>query len=90
MGVVRREAGDSEAPDGSYIDSHFTQYSGFLSRSWQLKGGTVEVLVMPSLGMDIGKASTDFLKGKVTEYPYEKHVVTHLYPGWRLFFQIGS
>ena len=96
MGVVRKEAGDSGTPDGSCINSHFTQYSGFLSRSWQLNSGMVEVLVMPSLGMDIGKAGTDFFKGKVTEYPYEKHVVTHLSlklnSGWDLsgFFHPNS
>ncbi len=96
MGIVRKEAGDSETPDGSRINSHFTQYSGFLSRSWKLNGGTFEVLVMPSLGMDIGKASTDLLKGKITEYPYEKHLVTHLSlqleNGWDLsgFFHPNS
>jgi outer membrane receptor protein involved in Fe transport len=78
FGFVGKEAGDSEAPDGSYINSHFTQYSGLLSHSWQLRSGTVELLFMPSLGMDIGKASTDYYKGKVTEYPYEKHVITNL------------
>ena len=78
IGFVRKEAGDSEAPDGSFINSHFTQYSGLLSRSWQLSRGTVEILIMPSLGIDIGKASTDHYGGKVTEYPYERHVVTHL------------
>jgi iron complex outermembrane receptor protein len=78
IGFVRKESGDSHAPDGSLINSHFTQYSGLLSRSWQLKHGIVEVSVMPSLGLDIGKASTDHALGKVTEYPYEKHIVANL------------
>lgn len=78
IGFVRKESGDSHAPAGSSINSHFTQYSGLLSRSWKLKRGTVEVSVMPSLGLDIGKASTDHARGKVTEYPYEKHIVANL------------
>ena len=78
MGFVRRESGDAEAPDGSLINSHFTQYSGLLSRVWDIGAGTAELSVMPALGLDIGKANTDFEKGKVTEYPEEKHLVTHL------------
>lgn len=78
IGFVRKESGDGHAPDGSSINSHFTQYSGLLSRSWQLKSGTVVVSVMPSLGLDIGKANTDYSRGKITEYPYEKHVVANL------------
>ncbi len=78
IGFVRKESGDSHAPDGSSISSHFTQYSGLLSRSWKLKRGTVELSVIPSLGLDIGKASTDHALGKVTEYPYEKHIVANL------------
>jgi len=77
-GIVRKEAGDSEAPDGTVINSHFTQYSGLLSRFWEIKGGTAEFILMPSMGLSIGKASTDFHKGKVTEYPTEKHVVAHM------------
>ena len=78
IGFVRREAGDSEAPDGTLINSHFTRYSGLLSRTWDIGSGTAELSVIPALGLDMGKASTDFDKGKVTEYPEEKHLVTHL------------
>ena len=86
IGLVRKAAGNSETPDGTSINSHFTQYSGLLSRSWKTRGATVEAIVMPSMGLRLGKASTDYDKGKVTEYPAEKHLIAHmsvkLVSGW--------
>lgn len=77
IGLARREAQNSETPDGSEINSHFTQYSATLAKRWDLGSRQVEVMVVPALARDIGKGNIDF-PSKVTTYPEEKHLLTRL------------
>jgi len=72
VGLARRDANDGEAPDGTVLNSHFTQYSGIARFSWGDGPRRYEVLYIPSYGEDIGKANSDFPE-RTTEYPLERH-----------------
>jgi iron complex outermembrane receptor protein len=72
VGLVRREADDSEAADGTRLNSHFTQYSAVGSWSREARGRRYELLAIPTYGEDIGKANTDFPE-RTTNYPRERH-----------------
>jgi iron complex outermembrane receptor protein len=72
VGVARRDADDAEAPDGTLLNSHFTQYSATLMHGWDHGKQRYEVLFIPTLAEEIGKANTDF-PDRATEYPRERH-----------------
>ncbi len=74
LGVVRRNAGNAFSPDGGELNSHFSQISAILIRDWLSDRRIFRLLVIPSVGRDIGKASTDF-PGQVTTYPVERHLM---------------
>ncbi|MEM1204980.1 MAG: TonB-dependent receptor [Acidobacteriota bacterium] len=78
LGFVRRDASDDEVADGSPQNTHFTQYSASLLKTWQRGDKTYEVLLMPSLGDDIGKPNTDFPDDRITNYPEEQHLLMKL------------
>ncbi len=75
IGIARRDAGNDDVSDGSPQDTHFTQISAAVRKTWERAGRTWEVLVMPSLGDDIGKPNTDFPDSRITEYPEEEHLL---------------
>jgi len=87
VGFARRDAGDSEAADGTLLNSHFTQYSATLTRSWSSGPRRYELLFVPTLAEEIGKANTDF-PTRTTEYPLERHQMLKLSVdsdnGWQL------
>ena len=75
VGFARRDAGDDDVSDGSPQNTHFTQISAAIRKSWEQGGRSWELLVMPSLGDDIGKPNTDFPDSRITEYPEEEHLL---------------
>lgn len=75
LGVAHRQAGDAETPDGERLFSRFEQWSGVVERLWTVGEDTsLELVVMPSVGRDIGKPNRDFPE-RATLYPEEKHLV---------------
>ncbi len=74
LGVAHRAADNGEAADGSEINSHFTQLSAALTRTWSAGGLDYELQAIPSYGDDIGKSNSDF-PGRTTNYPRETHLL---------------
>jgi iron complex outermembrane receptor protein len=87
FGLARRDAGDAEAADGSRLNSHFTQYSATLLRAWGDGPRRYELLFVPTLADQIGKANVDF-PGRTTNYPRERHQMLKFSAesekGWRV------
>jgi iron complex outermembrane receptor protein len=77
VGLARRDAGDATAPDGSPLNSHFTQYSATVVRGWTRGARRYELLFIPTLAEDVGKANTDFPE-RTTNYPLERHQMLKL------------
>lgn len=77
LGLVRRQAGDGEAAAGTRLHNAFEQYSASLRKSWQTPRRTAELLLIPSYGLDIGKANTDF-PHRATRYPRQRHLLVRL------------
>jgi len=84
-GFARRDSGNAQAADGTELNSHFTQYSGLVSKIWKGKGRDYQILILPAVGRDIGKSNTDFPR-RTTNYPEEKHLLvnfsTQAIGGW--------
>ncbi len=74
LGVAYRTADNDEAADGTELNSHYSQFSGSITRAWSAGGLDYEILAMPSYGRDIGKPNTDF-PGRTTNYPRETHLL---------------
>lgn len=72
LGAARRDAGQSEAPNGEVLNTGFTQTSGTLERRWSTERHQYEILGVASRGLDIGKSNTDF-PDRITIYPKEEH-----------------
>ena len=74
LGFSRRKAGNSDDPDDKELNTRFSQYTAVLSQKWSFQNHNFNLLLLPSLGKDIGKSNTDFPE-KTTDYPTEKHVL---------------
>jgi len=72
LGITRRDARDSEAPDGEVLNSGFNQISGTAQRKWTAGALEYRVIAIGSRGEDIGKANSDFPE-RTTTYPDELH-----------------
>lgn len=78
VGIAHRKAGDAETPDGERLSSRYEQWSGLIERFWQVGEDTgVELVVMPSVGSDIGKPNREYPE-RITLYPEEQHLVASL------------
>ncbi len=75
-GFARRQADNAQAADGTELNSHFTQYSGLVSKIWEGKNRDYQILVLPAVGKEIGKSNTDF-PDRTTNYPEEKHLLVN-------------
>lgn len=74
VGFTRRDADNASAPNGIELNTHFTQYSGLFSRSWDTGERESQLFVIPTLAHDIGKSSSDFPQ-RTTVYPRERHLL---------------
>lgn len=87
MAFAHRRVGDDEVADGMPINSHYEQTSAVLQRQWKARGLDWSLLVIPTLGEDIGKPNTD-LPDRITEYPREEHLIVRFEvaseKGWSL------
>ena len=87
LGVARRDAGQSKAPNGEILNTGFTQTSGTLERRWTAGKLQYEVLGVASRGLDIGKSNTDYPE-RLTIYPQEEHYLARFAvrhdSGWKL------
>jgi iron complex outermembrane receptor protein len=77
LGIAQRSTDDDEAADGTPLNNHFTQYSAVLRRAWQHAERKWELLLIPTLGQDIGKPNSDF-PARITNYPRERHLLVKL------------
>lgn len=75
VGVVRREAADDRVADGTLQNTHFTQTSAALLRTWRRGGREWEFFLLPAVGDDLGKPNLDFPTDRVTNYPREEHLL---------------
>ena len=64
---------DSEAADGTVINDHGDRWSALLRQRWALADGELEVVALPAVMRDIGRANANFYIGRVTETPEEDH-----------------
>ncbi len=92
LGLVRRTADNAETPAGTELDTHFTQWSASVHKTWSTEGGVraggldYEILLIPAVADDLGKSSTDFPESRITTYPRERHLLAKLgidAPNWR-------
>jgi iron complex outermembrane receptor protein len=87
LGVARRDAAESEAPNGEILNTGFTQASGTIERRWSKGRLQYELLGVASRANDIGKSNTDFPE-RTTIYPKEEHLLLKLTvrnnTNWRL------
>jgi hypothetical protein len=75
MGIARREAADARTPEGERLFSRFEQWSGVVEGLWEVGEATsLELVVIPSVGRDIGKPNREFPE-RTTIYPEEQHLV---------------
>ena len=79
VGLVRRDANDDVVSDGSLQNTHFTQTSATLLRTWRTDGKSWEFFLLPSAGDDLGKPNLDFQDGsRITNYPREEHLLAKI------------
>ena len=78
VGLVRRDANDDRVADGTLQNTHFTQTSATLLKTWRRDGQSWEFFLLPSVGDDLGKPNLDFLDGRITVYPREEHLLAKI------------
>ena len=78
VGIARRASNQTETPDGDVLPSEFEQYSATVDRLWTMSSGLeVDLLFVPSWGLDIGKPNRRY-PNRITTYPDERHLVSRL------------
>jgi len=74
---------DSEAGDGRVINDHGERWSALLRQRWALTGGELELIALPAVLKDVGRANANFYganlpERRITETPEENHVPVRL------------
>ncbi len=77
VGLARRSTSDGKTPSGVVLFDRFEQVSGSLLREFETHRARWNLAVLPSLGRDIGKPSSDVSERR-TLYPREQHAVVRL------------
>lgn len=77
VGLAQRRSNDHETPDGEQIFDRFESWSASLAKRWQTERRQWQLRLIPTLGRDIGKASSDFPQ-RTTIYPEERHLLARL------------
>ncbi|MEM8996876.1 MAG: TonB-dependent receptor [Acidobacteriota bacterium] len=78
VAAVRRNAEDDEVSDGTLQNTHFTQVSASIFKSWQRGDLLWELSILPSRGDDIGKPNLRFPSSRIVNYPREEHLLVKL------------
>lgn len=78
FGLAHRQEQNTFTPTGDELNSQFKQTSASFSGNWALNDNIdSQLLILSSLGKDIGKANNDdFIDKKRTIYPEEKHLIS--------------
>jgi outer membrane receptor protein involved in Fe transport len=88
LAMAARSADNGEAPAGSELATGFDQLSAVLAKSWQAGGLSYDLSLLPTVGRDIQKSSSDF-PGGPTVYPQENHLLARFgvtsEKGWRVY-----
>ena len=77
VAVARHEAGDSEAPDGTPLNTSYRRESASLQYRTRLGNFDVDALLMPSRTENIGKSNSRF-PARDTTYPEDSHTLGRL------------
>ncbi|MEM1177912.1 MAG: TonB-dependent receptor [Acidobacteriota bacterium] len=78
VAAVRRNAEDDEVSDGTLQNTHFTQISAAIEKTWKRGDLLWELSILPSRGDDIGKPNLRFPNSRIVNYPREEHLLVKL------------
>lgn len=74
LAVARHEAGNTEAPDGTPLNTAYQRDSAVLQVRTRVGDLDVDALLMPSRSTDIGKSNSRF-PARSTTYPIDRHSI---------------
>lgn len=77
LAVARHAAGDSQAPDGQPLNTHYQRESAVLQYRTRIEDFDLDALWLPSRSTDIGKSSSRF-PARITTYPLDRHQLGRL------------
>ncbi len=77
LAVARHEAGNTEAPDGTPLNTAYQRDSAVLQVRTRFGDLDVNALLMPSRSTDIGKSNSRF-PARSTTYPIDRHSIGRL------------
>ena len=77
IAAARHQAGDSEAANGTPLNTSFQRESGSLQYRTQFADYTLDALLLPSRTTNIGKSNSRF-PTRDTTYPKDEHTVARL------------
>ncbi len=78
VGVARHRAGDTEAPNGTPLNTSYERDSATLQFRHRFGAFEVDALLMPSRTEDIGKSNSRYPDRQVTTYPEDDHTIGRL------------
>ncbi|MDN5864213.1 MAG: TonB-dependent receptor [Gammaproteobacteria bacterium] len=81
IGVAHHQAEDSEAPNGTPLDTSYERTSATLQYRHRFGDWAVDALLMPSRTVDIGKSNIRFPDVQQTTYPLDKHTIARVRVG---------
>ena len=74
LGIARRASSNGSDAAGEELNDHHTQLSALAAGSIDLGWASLELLVVPANGRDIGKSNSDYPR-RETNYPEERHLL---------------
>lgn len=78
VGVARHRAGDTEAPNGTPLNTSYERDSATLQFRQRYGAFEFDALLMPSRTEDIGKSNSRYPDRQATTYPEDKHTIGRL------------
>lgn len=78
LGMARHRAGDTEAPDGTPLNTSYARDSATLQFRHRFGALELDALLMPSRTEDIGKSNSRYPGRQVTTYPEDNHTIGRL------------
>lgn len=78
LGAARHRAGDSNAPDGTPLNTGFERSSATLQARHRSGKFVFDALLIPSRTENIGKSNIRFPDRQVTTYPEDEHTIGRL------------
>lgn len=78
VAAARHRAGDSNAPDGTPLNTSFERDSATLQASHRFGEFELDALLMPSRTTNIGKSNIRFPDRQATTYPDDNHTIARV------------